>query len=278
MKKILQEWHLIAFVCMIGSLVACDSSSTDLGPDSITSNVGVQFETVTGEANKAAASAENDTLTIEGSNGTLRIDDIRFIVAEFELEREDDDKNGDDNNGDDDNGDDDDEQWEEFELEPFFVDLPLTNDEVISIGDSDIPGGLYEELEFEIEDLELNDGEDEEAYGDLAEAIRSEFDDWPDDASMIISGTFTSSEGDERPFKVYADAEIEIEREFEPALEITSDDIEKMLSVRINPARWFERSDGTVLDLSQYDWDETDDLLEFSAEFEDGVEEIEIDD
>lgn len=266
MMEKLNWWYVLAVVFMAGSIVGCDSSSTDLGTDESAASTAVQFKTVTGESGKMATSADEDTLKIEGSNGTLRIDDIRFIVAEFELEREDDD----DNSGD--------EQWEEFEFDPFFVDLPLGNDEVISMGESDIPAGLYKELEFEIEDLDLEGDDDEEEYQELAEEIRAEFNDWPDEASMVITGTFAPADGDERTFKVYAEAEIEIEREFEPALEITAGDIEKILTVRINPPRWFERSDGTVLDLSQYDWDETESLLEFEAEFEDGVEEIEFDD
>jgi hypothetical protein len=47
--------------------------------------------------------------------------------------------------------------------------------------------------------------------------------------------------------------------------------------VRLDPARWFERDNGTVEALSQFDYEETGAVREFESEFEDGVSEIEFD-
>lgn len=254
----------VLFAFVLGFFVSCDTISTDA--DGEQGNVSLQIKTVTNSPSKAftaTAATEHDSLIIEGSNGTLRIDDIRFIVEEFELDPEE--------------AEEDTAELEEFEADPFFVDLPL-NEETLSLANSQIRAGLYEELEFEVENLDFDDGDDDEEHQALADTIRSHFPDWPDEASMVISGTFTPADGEAQAFKVFAEAEIEIELEFEPPLEVTADNMGQVVSVRINPVRWFERSDGTVFDLSEYDWDQQQELLEFSAEFEDGVEEIEIED
>jgi hypothetical protein len=48
--------------------------------------------------------------------------------------------------------------------------------------------------------------------------------------------------------------------------------------VRLDPARWFERGDGTVKDLAQFDYEKTGTVKELEAEFGEGVAEIEYDD
>jgi hypothetical protein len=255
------------FALLVGFLTSCDPTGTNTDPGD--GNVKLQFKTVSGSSSAKAVSSGNttssshDSLLIERTNGTLQIDDIRFIVAEFELDPSD--------------ADDDSTELEEFESDPFFIDLPLGK-ETLSLANNQIQAGFYEELEFEVEDLDFDEeeGEDEEHLA-LVDSIRSEFSDWPEEASMVLIGTFTPDDGDPHSFKVFAEAEIEIEREFNPPLEVTEDNIQQVVSVRINPTKWFEQSDGSVTDLSQYDWDEHQQLLEFEAEFENGVEEIEVD-
>lgn len=266
LTKLLPFATLIAL--LFGFLTSCDTTNTNTEPGD--GNVKLQFKTVSSNfSSKTVLSANttsssHDSLLIEGSNGTLQIDDIRLIVAEFELDPSD--------------ADDDSTEIEEFESKPFFVDLPL-GEETLSLTNSQIQAGFYEDLEFKVEDLDFDEdeGEDEEHQA-LADSIRSEFADWPNEASMVIVGIFTPTDDDPQSFKVFADAEIEIEREFNPPLEVTEDNIQQVISVRINPTTWFEQSDGSVLDLNQYDWDQHQQLLEFEAEFENGVEEIEVND
>lgn len=261
---------LLSYTTLFASLAffisSCDTTSTntELGEG----NVELQFKTASNSSpsktnSSGTTASTHDSLTIEGNNGTLQIDDIRFIVSEFELEPVD--------------AEDDSEEIEEFESRPFFVDLPLGED-VLSLANNQIQAGLYEELEFNVEDLDFDDGGEEEEHQALADSIRTEFSDWPDEASMVLVGTFTSTDGQTQSFKVFAKAEIEIEREFNPPLEVTDNNIQQVVSVRINPTRWLAKEDGSVLDLTQYDWDEYEELIEFEVEFEDGVEEIEVDD
>ncbi|WP_445666590.1 hypothetical protein [Fodinibius sp. AD559] len=266
LTKLLSFATLIAL--LISFLTSCDTTGTNAEPGD--GNVKLQFQTVSGSSSSKTVSSGNTTasshvsLLIEGTNGTLQIDDIRFVVAEFELDPSE--------------ADEDSTELEEFESKPFFVDLPL-GEETLSLANSQIQAGLYEELEFEVEDLDFEDEEgDNGERQTLADSIRSEFPDWPDKASMIITGSFTPTDGDPQPFKVFAQAEIEIEREFSPPLEVTEDNIAQTVSVRINPTTWFKQSDGSVMDLTQHDWDQHQQLLEFEAEFENGVEEIEAND
>lgn len=259
----------ILIISLLGFITSCDTTGTDSEPGQ--GIVKLQLETVSDNSSSKVRtgnifSSEDDSLIVEGDNGTLQINDIRFVVEEFELEPAEDDEA---NNGE--------SETEEFEAESFFVDLPLTDD-TMSLVNSEIQAGLYEELEFEVENLDMDDDDDEEERQSLASTIRDEFPDWPDDASMVIIGTFTPSDGDSQSFKAFAEAEIEIEREFERPLEVTEDNNQQVVSVRINPVDWLQKNDGTVLNLADYDWDEHQELLEFEAEFEDGVKEIEVED
>lgn len=251
-------------------LTGCDSNSTSSknGDEELV----IQFKTETTSAkvekNRATSANsitnEHDTLFVSGTNGTLRITDIQFIVSEFELEPEE--------------ADNDSTKFEEFESGPFLVDLPLSNGSVM-LGNNPVPSGFYVELEFEVENLEVDEDENESgALTALKDEINQIYPEWPQSASMVITGDFLSANSDTTAFKVFAEAEIEIEREFEPALEINEDNRTQLLTIPIIPEAWFENADGSVRNLSEFDWETTNQLLEFEAEFEDGVSEIEFDD
>ncbi len=92
---------------------------------------------------------------------------------------------------------------------------------------------------------------------------------------MLVVGTFQEDGGDLIPFRVYFDAEIEVELDLFPRLEITDGDANRDLTVDVQPDLWF-RVGADVLDLSLFDWDATGELLEFEFELEDGFAEIEI--
>jgi hypothetical protein len=247
----------VALAGAVFLLAACDSA----GPSSERNTVEVGFATsysISGTAAaRAAVKSNHDGVEIEGTNGTLSITDIRLIVSEFELD-------GDDS--------------ADFEAGPSFLDLPLDTNEVAPLAANQIPPGRYDEFEFEVEDVEADeDDDDEQSLEGLRESILEDFPDWPDDASMVVVGTFTRNDNTSTDFTTYFEAEIEIERELNPALEVSGDGLSRSLTVRLDPTRWFRDSDGTVRDLSQFDYASTDDLVEFEAEFEDGVTEIEVD-
>jgi hypothetical protein len=92
---------------------------------------------------------------------------------------------------------------------------------------------------------------------------------------MMIEGTFTPTGGSPQAFRVYFEAEVEIEKTFATPLVI--DGSSAGITLELRPDLWFRNGDGTVRDLSQWNWATTSNLIEFEVEFEQGVR-IEFDD
>jgi len=210
-------------------------------------------------------------LVISGSNGELTLDEIRIIINEVELHRADPSCDSIESSGAD---------CGEFEAGPRFLDLPLDGQPVEAVT-ALIPAGSYKELDFEIEDLE--DDEDDPTEAALIAAVRSEIlqqiPDWPRKASAMVTGSFTPTGGAAVDFRVFLEAEIEIEFELIPNLVVDdSGAANRDLTVDVAPQIWFSNPDGTVTELQLYDYDSTGDLLEFEVEMEDGFTQIEFDD
>lgn len=227
------------------------------------------------------------SIEVSGTNGVLSIDTVHVIMAEFELEREDDmgacDDDGvaDDSDSDDDG--DDDRLCPDFDAPPSFLSLPL-GDGPTTVVTAQIPAGVYEELEFEIEDLEddEDDGEEARQIAELLEEIRGQFPNWPREASMRVAGTFTPAEGETageaQRFVVYMEAEIEVELEFDTPFVVTETDVGRTITVELDPADWFRLGGGTVINLAAHDYETTGSLLEFEVEIENGFKSVEHDD
>lgn len=205
-----------------------------------------------------------DALTLTGSNGTLRIQDIRLIVSEFELEQQEGSCTGTED------GDDD---CEEFEAGPFLVDLPLSGG-AVTLGSDEVPAGTYTELEFEVEDLDADSDDDSaerQAIQNIFTQIRQAYPAFPSGASMVVHGTFTpSGSSTAQPFTVYFDAEIEVELDLVPPITIPGT---QTLTVNVDPANWF-RSGTQVINLAQWNGQ----TRGFEAEIEQGFEDVEDDD
>lgn len=200
--------------------------------------------------------ASTGAITLAGSNGTLVVEDIRLIVSKLELER----------SGIECEAEEDDDNCEKFEGGPFLVNLlDGTAEEVVT---AIVPAGAYEEFEFKVEDLELDDDEDDESDSAALEALlgqmRQSYPEFPGNASAVVHGTF-----DGQPFTVYLDAEVEVEREFAVPFRVPEDGA---ILVNLDPGSWF-MAGGEVVDLVALDGE----TIEFEAEFESGVE-IEFDD
>jgi len=270
----IEKYRVGLLAVAVSMVAACGESSGVGGPE----NVGILFQVASSPSAVGAAAVSGPArvagppLVLTGSNGTLTIDEIRLVVSEIELERIDDSCLGDDDSVDD-LGDD----CEEFETGPQFLDLTLDGTPV-EVGTSAVPSGTYEELEFEIEDLE--DDEDDAAEGALIAAVRAEIlaaiPDWPHEASGFVSGTFTPTSGAPTQFRVFLKAEIEIEMELLPNVVIDGGVASRDITVDIEPEIWFVQPDGSVVDLTQYDYDSTGQVLEFDVELEDGFTKIEV--
>ena len=204
---------------------------------------------------------------IEGSNGELNLTAIWVIVEEFELEPV---------------------EVADCDIEPepascvdfeqkyFFIDVPL-NGTTITVASAQIPDGSYDELEFEVDDVEVDANDpDEVADADLIAAllatVHGQFANWPDKASMVVTGTWTPTGGAEVSFETYFDADIEVEMDLVPALTVAGGVATGDLTILLNPAAWFLRTDGTVWNLKEIEGQ----LVDFELEIEDGFD-LEID-
>ncbi|MCS3627604.1 hypothetical protein GGP85_001021 [Salinibacter ruber] len=262
-------------VALVVAVTGCDSTGPSTsGGGEVQVGFSTSSSTSTSSTN-ALAKAASDSLVLSGANGdTLNIHDIRLIVDKVKLEQD-----GEDQDGDDDGNDSTEVEIErEVEVErPSFLDLPLQGSEISPVAAGDVPEGTYNEFEFEVDDLDDDEGN---AQALLSEIREDEgFSNWPEDASMVVVGTFAPADGTPTAFTAYFAAEIEVERELQTPLEVTGDGFSRELVVRLDPGQWFTRTDGTPVDLSQSDYDAREEPVEFEAEyeFEDGVSEIEFD-
>ena len=167
---------------------------------------------------------------------------------------------------------------EDFEARYFFVDVPLTGAPV-TVVQQDIPAGMYDGLEFEVNDVEVDDDEDDDAslIAALFTQVRAVFPDWPEKASMVVVGSFTPTGESAVNFRTYFEAEIEVEFDLFPPLEVTEEGLSRSIVIQLSPDVWFRQGDGTVMDLSQLDFPTTGELIEFELEIEDGFDlEIEV--
>lgn len=263
-------------ILAIAAALLASGACSDLGPDDERGEVAIAFRaSATGQAAAASSSGQDGSLRIEGVNGTLRLDRVLLLVGEFELEGADE---ACPEGGAEGEEPDDFEDCEDFEAAPFLLDLPLDGAAVTVITEG-VAAGTYSELEFEIEDLDIDeDADDEDGINALFTSVRATFPDWPEDASLLVEGAFTSNDGETRTFRVFAEAEVEVEVSFDEPLVVTEDS-QAELTVVLDPGRWFLGATGAVMDLSLFDFTgEDDDLLELEVEIEDGFVKIEVDD
>lgn len=246
------------------TVVGCDTVSND---NASRTPVTLRIQTVQpansmGFAN-ITTQQTGDTLSIAGNNGTLFITDVHFIVDDFELEKAEGECEGLEGKNED--------ACEEFEAELIFVDLPLGTDS-LELSATPVKNGVYSELEFEVDDLDLDEPEDStemQKKEELLTEIRTQFADWPESASMVISGWFVSNTSTVTEFTTYAEAEVSVEMELTPPLDIDGS-TSKYVTININPATWFVRGDGSVINLANYDFSLTNEILDFEVEIENG--------
>jgi hypothetical protein len=254
-------------VAMAG-LVGCSDTA---GPQD-GGTVAVRF--AAGQAAAGAGQGANGTLRVAGTNGVLEIEEVRLVIREFELERVDDSCDDDDDSGrgSPDGGlsaSSDDDDCDEFRGGAAFVDLPLDGDDALAVRQP-APPGVYDELELEIRRIEDDDDDDHRGVStsELLAMIRAEIPDWPTRASVMVAGTFTPAGGAPRAFRTFLRGEIEIEMDLEPPLVVEDDDAS--IVVELDPAQWFRRATGSVVDLSAFDFDSTGLIAEFEVQLKDG--------
>lgn len=273
--------RILPLLALAVLVAACGDDPFTAGDGMVTFNARVSQDVAAapGVASDMASPGAHFDIQVDGTNGTLVIDRTVLVVSEFELEGAPD--------ACEEAGGDDDDDCEEFEADPFVLDLALDGSEVRILTGGVTPG-VYTEMELEVEDMEVDDDDDDEGE---ATAIMDQLttldhegtplaDFWPEAASMMVTGTFTPADPaqDPRPFLIFVDAEVEVELTF--AEPIVVDEAELVdVTLVLDPGAWFVRPDGTVRDLSQWSWNgPDDDLLELEVELEDGFVDVEVDD
>lgn len=237
-------------------LMACNPGLLS-SPDASTP-VAVLFQGASSTASSTApAQAGDATLTVTGSNGTLEITSIEAIVEGVEFECETSATVA----------------CVEYETAPSFVTLPLDTS-TIQVATGDVPVGTYTELDFEIDDLDpdFDDTPTERAAKQaVLDEIRTVYPNFPSDASMILTGTFTPTGAVAgTPFETYLEAQIEIEMPLVPALEVVEGADPLALPVIVDPTIWLKRGDD-VLELRDGYY------REFEVEIENGFTTVEYD-
>ncbi len=257
-------------------MAACGGTGTGTDPGT---SVAIKFGTAGSAASPSSAAtfsvvggqAGDVAGHIVGTNGELNLTGIWVIVEEFELEPVE-------------VADCDVEpepaSCADFEQEYFFIDVPLDGT-TITVVSAEIPDGSYDELEFEVDDVEVDPDDPEEvAEADLIAAlyvtVHNQFPNWSYGASMIVTGMWTPKDangvlGTPVAFETYFDADIEVEMDLVPAYTI-ADGVAGDLTILLQPAAWFLRAAGTVWNLKDLEGQ----LVDFELEIEDGFD-LEID-
>ncbi len=202
-----------------GTLGACDDGT---GPGAGSVSLSVTVPTNGAGAASVASPALFDLVYTDGTT-TLTLTKVELVMREIELEKVDDDSCDDLFEGED--------ECEEFETGPRVFALPMdgSTDAVLTI--SDVPPGLYDELEIEIHKLSNDSGDAAlmDARPDLA------------DVSIRVEG-----ELDGVPFVFTTGVEEEFEFVLAPPIDPSAGPVNVTLSIDVES--WFMAGDGSVLD------------------------------
>lgn len=261
-----RRWFALSLLAAPLAFAACGGDSTGTqARATVTVRMGV--------SSPAALRAQGGTaavggpLTVTGTNGTLSITGIQVVVAKFQLRGANDtpcDRQG--------TGVSDDEC--EFQAGPFFVDVPLDGSQ-LNVATGALPAATYTSVRFRVKNLDVDDDDDDASDDDdatpaqvsaLFTQIRAQFPDWPQKASMLVTGTFTPTGGAPRDFRAFARAEVRLTLPINPPLTVGEGSSSSAVAVVLDPAAFF-KTGATVIDLSQFS---SGKLGEFKVEAERG--------
>lgn len=196
----------LAYLLLLGLLLflfaACDDSSDN--PASGIASVSVNMRVNTTIAVAPAKTGANVTLTR-----------VRLLLEEMELESVFEDS-------------------ADFEVGPAVIDLDLSG-QPTQIGNGSVPIGTYDELEFEIDNLDEDDEFDSEDPS-FADFLGTDY-------SMIIEGLYNATS-----FTLNIDQDFEQETDLVPPLIIDSATTSANITMTIDVESWFLDQDGMPLD------------------------------
>lgn len=191
-------------VCAVG-VAGCESvlGANDGAP------VSLSF---TAPRQTLSSSVRAALIPLTGGGHTLDLQQVQVGFSELTLERAEGAAGGGDSDGDSEaDSDSDGGSNERLRVGPVTVDLPLAGGVITPIT-TELPVGLYEELELDV-------------------------------ANVRLRGTY-----DGQAFDVVVPVDAEMEMDFNPPFEVTGDASRLNLTVSIDALAWFRDSDGSVLD------------------------------
>lgn len=251
-------------IALAFGLAACNDDPS--GPDGgETAQLTVSFtgpgvggtpEAVAPPAGELPGAASASTLRVRpsvelgGANGTLTIDEMQIVVSGFAMEEPDGNCSGA-------------VGCARFDGPPIATPLPLT-DESLPVAQGAIAAGAYDELTFEVEDLEADQPGDQEKADQLAallDEVRQDVPDWPESAAAYVTGQFTPTGGEPVEFRTFLEAESTVTLSFAAPLAISDEDSGDRMVVEVTAGEWFAGEE--VVDLSAHDFDLTGEVVSF---------------
>lgn len=264
----------IAFLVL--AVAACSSST---GPGE-TGSVSIAFRAVDGGDASASLTPRSPSVSlssvpvvVEGSNGTLTIDEVWLIVDELKLEATqgacDEGEEVVDDDESDAGGAEGDESCGKFEASPHLLSLLLDvsgeEEEVAASGT--VAAAQFNHLKFEVKAPR-----DDAA---LQEQLATQFaGQWPDDAAGLIVGSFSDGQGT-TSFQAFFGGEVRVELEIEGGVATSTDAVPHVV-VLLDPAAWFTNPDGTATNLALFDWETTQQVFDLEVKLLDGFTKIEV--
>ncbi len=178
------------------ALTACDTTNTG---SSTSKKVAVTMQVQNSPQRMKAVSVDSIT-------------EVKFMVEELELESLENDSL-------------------DFEVENLIVNIPLDGSP-FTLTSQQVPEGIYDEFELEIENDGKNTDDLDFYEGDM-------------EYSMVVKGVY-----DGEPFMYRTDKDFEIELDLNPVIEITENTQSAAVEILFDPTSWFLDANGNMLNPS----------------------------
>lgn len=281
---------LVALIALCLPVAMAGCIELLVGPDDENGRLSLSFRlagedeaaaTVTAdESSQEVPLAPRLSTTVRGSGGaTLVLHDVRIVVGEFALVRDD---------GDCDGPDDESSSCERFVADPHLLQLSLGEleaGEEIRLSEP-LPADVYSALEFAVrvpgdDLLEEIRAQGERVAGDRPDRPKLAFADWPEGATAFVSGSYDGDgpDGAEAPvpFRIFFQGEAGAHVDFHEDLPLVIRPGETTeAAVVLSRDVWRASDDQEVLDLSQLDYDETGEVFTLDTGLIEGFDSIEI--
>ena len=200
-------------VAPIVALVGCSDAAGPTGEQELQVSVRVLNNVSSGMASAVAPTGANAAITVQIESAVFVIGGLKLETAGFGSTVD----------------------WV-FD-ESVVIPLDLTGDPVLAF-DTDVPAGVYKELEVSVDKLEVGNPAEEP----LITA-------WPGLAhpSVLVTGTVTTDDGAPEAFTFTAALDIDLELLFDTPLTFTEgDDGVTLVSITIDVNGWFSENGGVL--------------------------------